>query len=598
MRSPRSLGTILLLALALVLVAVLVYQAQDAARSHQRIAESTLNDYASFADWQLTQQAKSSILSTVMTSLMAQASRVDPEQPAASVMSPEEAEADARAITGPWCQCLGRVQYFFRYDWWDGTFRTTANELPDAAIAWARDTVVAYAKSLPPVTGLPPTTFGSPDSRFGALRPLAVVLTNDSYGMIFPDAAHARALGVTSPQLLVFVVVREPTAGRPIVIYGYATDPRTYLAPTFSLIHQRNVLLPPSLLRDTPADSILSISITTLDGREIYRSPGYFPKGHHAADTLESNFGRIVTHVGLRPELASQLIVGGLPHSRLPLLAGVFVLTAGLLAMALLQLHRQQELARLRTEFVSGVSHELRTPLAQIRWFAELLHLGKLRSDEERARSAGIIDQEARRLTYLVENVLNFSRAEKGTNRIAPASLDLTAEIRDAVEMFAPLARSRRMVVRAASAAPLTIEAGRDALRQILLNLLDNAAKYGPAGQTITVGSGPAADTEGRVRIWVEDQGPGIPIGDRDRVWEPYVRLSRRGEAASGGSGIGLSVVRDLVAMHGGSAWVESAGARGGARIVVELPIRTTPVNPPAEQPVAQTEQAPAASES
>ena len=151
MRSPRSLGTILLLALALVLVAVLVYQAQDAARSHQRIAESTLNDYASFADWQLTQQAKSSILSTVMTSLMAQASRVDPEQPAASVMSPEEAEADARAITGPWCQCLGRVQYFFRYDWWDGTFRTTANELPDAAIAWARDTVVAYAKSLPPV---------------------------------------------------------------------------------------------------------------------------------------------------------------------------------------------------------------------------------------------------------------------------------------------------------------------------------------------------------------------------------------------------------------------------------------------------------------
>lgn len=601
MRSPRSLGTILLLALALVLVAVLVYQAQDAARSHQRIAEATLSDYASFADWQLTQQAKSSILSTVITSLSAPASRVDPDRREASLVSPEEAEADARAITGPWCQCLGGVQYFFRYDWAEGTFRTTANELPDAAIVWARDTVVGYAKSLLPVTGLPPTTFGSPDSRFGALRPLSVVLNNDSYGMIFSDAAHARAIGDTAaPQLLVFVVVREPKAGRPIVIYGYATDPRTYLGPTFSLIHRRGSLLPPSLLRDTPADSILSISVTTIDGREIYHSPGYFPAGHHAADTLESNFGRLVTHVGLRPEVASQLIVGGLPHSRLPLLAAVFVLTAGLLGVALLQLHRQQELARLRTEFVSGVSHELRTPLAQIRWFAELLHLGRLRTDEERTRSAGIIDQEARRLTYLVENVLNFSRAEKGTNRISPSTLDLATEIRDAVEMFTPLARSRRMTVRAAPAAGVNVSADRDALRQILLNLLDNAAKYGPAGQTITVGSGTAPVNEGgRVRIWVEDQGPGIPVSDRDRVWEPYVRLSRGIEAASGGSGIGLSVVRELVTLHGGTAWIESAGARdgGGARVTIELPIRTVPVTSPAPQPVQETDRSPAVSE-
>ena len=601
MRSPRSLGTILLLALALVLVAVLVYQAQDAARSHRQVAEATLSDYASFADWQLTQQAKSSILSTVITSLSAPASRVDPERRAESLVTPEEAEADARAITGPWCQCLGGVQYFFRYDWADGTFRTTANELPDAAIAWARDTIVSYAKSLPPVTGQPPTTFGSPDARFGALRPLSVVLNNDSYGMIFPDAQHARAIGDTAvPQLLVFVVVREPTAGRPIVIYGYATDPRTYLGPTFRLIHQKSALLPPSLLRDTPADSILSISVTTIDGREVYHSPGYFPSGHHAADTLESNFGRLVTHVGLRPEVASQLIVGGLPHSRLPLLAAVFVLTAGLLAVALLQLHRQQELARLRTEFVSGVSHELRTPLAQIRWFAELLHLGKLRTDEERSRSAAIIDQEARRLTYLVENVLNFSRTEKGTNRISPTELDLATEIRDAVEMFAPLARSRRMSVRAAPAPELTVAADRDAVRQILLNLLDNAAKYGPAGQTITVGSGPAPAAPGaRVHFWVEDQGPGIPVGERDRVWEPYVRLSRGIEAASGGSGIGLSVVKELVTLHGGTAWIESAGARvgAGARVVIELPMRIMPVQSPAPEPVQERDRAPAVSE-
>jgi signal transduction histidine kinase len=109
----------------------------------------------------------------------------------------------------------------------------------------------------------------------------------------------------------------------------------------------------------------------------------------------------------------------------------------------------------------------------------------------------------------------------------------------------------------------------RDALRQILLNLLDNAAKYGPPGQTITVGSEIAADV---ARIWVEDQGPGIPHEDRRRVWEPYVRLNRSSESGTGGSGIGLSVVRELVELHGGRTRAEGSPG-GGARVLVELPL-------------------------
>src|SRR5262249_30801699 len=159
-----------------------------------------------------------------------------------------------------------------------------------------------------------------------------------------------------------------------------------------------------------------------------------------------------------------------------------------------------------------GVSHELRTPLAQIRWFAELLHMGKLRSEEERRRSASIIDQEARRLTYLVENVLDFSRGEKGSNRIAPEPLELSHEIDDVLELFTPLARSRKVNLRSEVEPDAVVRADRNALRQILLNLLDNAVKYGPAGQTITVGAEGAGE---RMRIWVEDQGPGIPHEDR-----------------------------------------------------------------------------------
>jgi signal transduction histidine kinase len=328
-------------------------------------------------------------------------------------------------------------------------------------------------------------------------------------------------------------------------------------------------------------DSILAISVRTLNNKEIYKS-GWGVSRYSAADTIEANFGRLVMRVNVNPRFAGKLIVGGMSGTRLPLILTLFSIAVGLLTVSLLQLRRQQELARLRTEFVSGVSHELRTPLAQIRWFAELLHMNKLRSEEERARSAGIIDQEARRLTYLVENVLNFSRTEKGANRVSLEPADLDHEITEALELFAPLARARRMTVVGRLDASVVVLIDRGALRQILLNLLDNAVKYGPSGQTIVVGSEVAGD---RARIWVEDQGPGIPHEHRQRVWEPYVRLNRQTEATTGGSGIGLSVVRELVSLHGGRTRAEGAPG-GGARIVIELPLTQGHTDsPPGEAP-------------
>jgi signal transduction histidine kinase len=564
-RSSRLVGTVGLLILALVVAAILAYQAWDAARSQRRTAESTLHDYAKLADWQLTQQSKNALLTQVVTSLVSQASHVNPDSLARTVLEPVEVEDIARQMVS-WCDCLAGVRYFFRYDWKDGTFRTTETDLPDAELAWVRDTMAAYTKALPPLRDRQILAFGSPDGRYGPLKNLAVILTNDSYAMLFGERNRR-------PVLIVFVVARDINRGLPVEVYGYVTDPTPFLAPTFANIRGKSgtagSLLPESLIGHLSVDSILSISVTTLAGNEVYKSPGWAALTYSAADTIEPNFGRLIMRVSLNKEFADKLVVGGLPASRLPMLIALFVIAAGLLTVALVQLRRQQELARLRTEFVSGVSHELRTPLAQIRWFAELLHMGKLRSEEERGRSAGIIDQEARRLTYLVENVLNFSRAEKGTNRISPAPADLDHEIADVLELFAPLARARRMSVGSALEANAMVSFDRDALRQILLNLLDNAVKYGPAGQTITVTSEIVGD---RARISVEDQGPGIPHTDRLRVWEPYVRLNRDVESATGGSGIGLSVVRELVTLHGGRTRAEGAPS-GGARVVIELPL-------------------------
>ena len=105
------------------------------------------------------------------------------------------------------------------------------------------------------------------------------------------------------------------------------------------------------------------------------------------------------------------------------------------------------------------------------------------------------------------------------------------------------------------------------ALRQIVLNLLDNAVKYGPLGQTVSVS---LTGTETTVRIAVEDNGPGVPKSERDRIWDPYYRLGRETDASVGGSGIGLSIVRELVLLNGGRTWVEDAPG-GGARFVVEF---------------------------
>jgi signal transduction histidine kinase len=243
----------------------------------------------------------------------------------------------------------------------------------------------------------------------------------------------------------------------------------------------------------------------------------------------------------------------------------------------------------MRANFVAGVSHELRTPLAQVRMFAETLLLGRVRSEEERHRSLQIIDQEARRLTHLVENILLFSRAERQTVSLNPEPVAVGPQVREVLEGFAPLANARQVTVASELADGVEAVADAGALRQIILNLLDNAVKYGPAGQTVTVRVRAAGDW---VRLEVDDQGPGIPAASRRRVWESYYRLARDAGSAVAGSGIGLSVVMELVLLQNGRAWIVDA-AGGGARFIVDLPnAGPPPPAGPAAPDVAKMEEA------
>src|SRR6266480_2959321 len=360
-----------------------------------------------------------------------------------------------------------------------------------------------------------------------------------------------------------YTVLRD-TEGTLRTALGFEAKPAA-LRPLVVQATEKFPLLPRPLTGGVQYDSMGSIIITDRYGVEIYRSTVQYTSPFTARDTIGTDMGDLYAQATLRGAIADKLIIGGLPKSRFPLILGLLGLTAVLIGTALVQLRRESQLTRLRSDFISGVSHELRTPLAQIRMFSETLTLGRVRSDEERRRSLAIIDQEARRLTHLVENLLHFSRSERQTTHITPEPTALAPLVREVIDGFAPLAAARGARLSTAVPEDLVVPADPGAVRQMLLNLLDNAVKYGPAGQEIRVG---ATRDNGIARLWVDDGGPGIPSADRERVWERFWRLERDRGSSVAGSGIGLAVVRELAFLHHGRAWIDDANpAAGGTRV-------------------------------
>jgi signal transduction histidine kinase len=281
---------------------------------------------------------------------------------------------------------------------------------------------------------------------------------------------------------------------------------------------------------------------------------------------MATQAGRLALDVFVKPERVNSLVTPGMLPStaRLPFVLAVLGLAAAMSIVAVVQLRREAQLARMRSDFVANVSHELRTPLAQIKLYTETLLSGRAESPEQRSWSLGHIDRETTRLTSLVDNVLRFSRSEAAD--AAPAvPVDVSAESRRIIEAFRPLAASRHVTVRDRVEPGLTVRIQPDALPRVLLNLLDNAVKYGPTGQTVEVDV--AAQGRG-LRIMVSDEGPGVSAAEREVIWRPFARGSAAGVA---GSGIGLSVVREIATLHGGRAWVEDATPQG-ARFVVVIP--------------------------
>jgi signal transduction histidine kinase len=246
------------------------------------------------------------------------------------------------------------------------------------------------------------------------------------------------------------------------------------------------------------------------------------------------------------------------------------MLLAGL-ALVFANVRRELRLSRLKSDFVANVSHELKTPLALIRLFAETLELGRVPSEEKARQYHRIINKESRRLTQLINNILDFSRIEAGRKEYRFVPGDVGAVVREVVDAYRFPIEQQGFALELDVADDLPeLEIDPEALSQALLNLLNNAIKYSPEQKQIRV----HARREGeRVLVSVADRGIGVPRAEQKKIFEKFYRAEHSLVHTTKGSGLGLALVRHIMEAHGGTVEVASAPAEGSTFTLV-LPLR------------------------
>ena len=261
--------------------------------------------------------------------------------------------------------------------------------------------------------------------------------------------------------------------------------------------------------------------------------------------------------------------------------ASAFAALIGVVA-SWLAFQRQLRLNDLKSNFVSSVSHELRAPIASVRLMAESLERGKVSEAAKQREYFRFMVQECRRLSSLIENVLDFSRIEQGRKQYDLEPTDLLALTQQTVKLMETYATERGVKLElvlpspplSGDPQPATFRpqpsADGKALQQALVNLIDNALKHSPKGGTVTVG----LEGQAPIRLWVEDHGEGIPAAEHERIFERFYRRGSELRRQTQGVGIGLSIVKHIVEAHGGKVLVRSAPGQG-SRFTIELPINS-----------------------
>jgi len=262
----------------------------------------------------------------------------------------------------------------------------------------------------------------------------------------------------------------------------------------------------------------------------------------------------------------------------LGLLIAVLVLAIGVGGWLIVtDLKRQLTLARQKTDFVSNVSHELKTPLTSIRMFSELLAEGRVFDKEKQRSYLHIITAETARLTRLINNVLDFSRIERGEKKYNFAKCGLVGVVQETVETYRPHLEANGFKLECdLPESPLFVNGDRDALAQIVVNLLSNAEKYSNDRKAVRVEARRQTQPLPHVEVRVLDRGLGVPQGCEEKIFEQFYRAHDSLSSGIQGSGLGLTLARQIARAHGGDVVCEPREG-GGTCFTLRLP--ATPIS-------------------
>jgi two-component system phosphate regulon sensor histidine kinase PhoR len=265
--------------------------------------------------------------------------------------------------------------------------------------------------------------------------------------------------------------------------------------------------------------------------------------------------------IGIRTKGASlQQIVKERTNTNLLFLIGLDLVLIIALVLVFRNIKKEVQLAQNKSDFVSNVSHEIRTPLALISMFAETLEMGRAKTEEKKQEYYSIITKETQRLSGIVNKILNFSQTEAGKKKLHIESIELTKEIQTILKTYDFHLKNKGFEYHFEPREAIVVKADKEAITEMIINLIDNAIKYSSTQKKIEITLGHDVNFGW---VAVKDHGLGIGKEDQKHVFDKFYRVSSGNLAKSQGTGLGLSIVKQLIEQQNGKITVSSELGKG-----------------------------------